>query len=508
MSYRDYAPSAPLLFGYDPERDLPKDHLARLVERVVEESIKPGLLPARRGQPPFDPRLCAKVLLYGYATGTRSSRQLERLCTENLAYLYLTRGDAPSYRTLCSFRVQHAGIIEQVWVAIFAVAREAGIARLGRITVDSTKLRADAGPESVVRRDEYDRVLTELKAILTEAEAADNRDESDPPGTSRLGKVVDGEQMRDILRRVRGSRKAAGTEDEDADHTEERKAASPFMLPRIHLAVAAIEAAQEEGLKHACLTDPDARMMAEGREKAIRECHSFEVAVAGGLVVAGQATQTGQDAPRLRDLVEAARKSVPEGIVSVDADSGYYSGEVVAALIKEGVDVCIPDSSTACDLHRAQPVGTTRQKTTGSVEFVYDREQDVWTCPQSNTLAFRREIRDCGQRVRIYRARQNCGGCPLNGECGNTAGDKRREIKVGVDHEILRAHTARFQDPDHVHRYHQRGHAVETKFGVLRSVLRYVRWMVRGRERVAAEARLITSALQLRTVHCRWAAAQ
>ena len=106
MSYRPYNPPSPRLIGYDPFYDLPRDHLARLVEIVVEESIGPPKGTRGPSQPAFDPRLCVKVLTYGYATGVRSSRQLEKLCDESLPYLFLTRGDTPSYRTLCSVRVE------------------------------------------------------------------------------------------------------------------------------------------------------------------------------------------------------------------------------------------------------------------------------------------------------------------------------------------------------------------------------------------------------------------
>ena len=120
MSYRYYPPAGPLLIGYDPFRDLPADHLARLVEQVVEATITPPPRPAGQGQPPFDPRLPVKVLIYGYATGQRSSRQLERLCDESLPYLFLTRGDTPCYRVLCSVRVEQTDLIEQVWLGLFA----------------------------------------------------------------------------------------------------------------------------------------------------------------------------------------------------------------------------------------------------------------------------------------------------------------------------------------------------------------------------------------------------
>ena len=95
MPYRSYPAPLPLSDFRELIVELPADHLARLVEQVVEEFVVPAPRPPGKGNPPYDPRLCAKVLIYGYATGTRSSRQLERLCQENIAYLFLTRGDTP-----------------------------------------------------------------------------------------------------------------------------------------------------------------------------------------------------------------------------------------------------------------------------------------------------------------------------------------------------------------------------------------------------------------------------
>src|SRR5205823_1553958 len=178
MSYRPYPPPTPLLIGYDPVTDLPAGHLARLVEQVVEASLGPPRRPPGPGQPPFDPRLLVKVLVYGYATGQRSSRQLERLCAESLPYLFLTRGDTPSYRTLCSVRVAQSERIEQVWLGLFAVAAELGLPRLGHVVIDSSKLRADASPEAVVTQREYAAVRAELQRILTEAAAVDQAEDA------------------------------------------------------------------------------------------------------------------------------------------------------------------------------------------------------------------------------------------------------------------------------------------------------------------------------------------
>ena len=190
-------------------RDLPADHLARLVDYVVEASVQPPPRESGRGQPPFDPRLCIKVLIYAYATGIRSSRVMERQCHESLPFLFLTRGDAPCYRTLCTVRTEEGSSLEAVWEGLFTIAGEAGLERLGRITVDSTKIRADASPDAVVKRKDFLALRAELRRILDEAAALDAREAAtNATGTTTVGKVVPQEQMRDILRRVRKQRHA------------------------------------------------------------------------------------------------------------------------------------------------------------------------------------------------------------------------------------------------------------------------------------------------------------
>src|SRR6266849_1923327 len=169
MSYRYFPPAGPLLIGYDPFCDLPADHLARLVEQVVEETMTGPTPPPGPGQPPFDPRLTLKVLVYGYATGTRSSRQLERLCTESLPYLFLTRGDHPSHTTLCDARREESEGIEAVWLGLFAAADRCGLKRLGHVVVESSKFRANASDEAVLTAAEYAAMRAELQRVLAAA---------------------------------------------------------------------------------------------------------------------------------------------------------------------------------------------------------------------------------------------------------------------------------------------------------------------------------------------------
>ena len=555
MPYRRHAPPTPLLIGYDPVRDLPPDHLARLVEYVVEATVVPTGRVRAAGQPPYDPRLCLKVLIYSYCTGVRSSRLMQRHCRESLPYLFLTRGEHPSYRTLCSARVQLGDALEAVWLGLFAIAAEVGIERLGRITVDSTKLRANASPEAVVKAEEYAALRAELERIQAEIAAQDTREEQEEgAGRTELGKTVPAEQMRDILRRVRRQRQTARptmaapppppgggtTETPPAAGTsptlpglgdDQETAAAPAAPPaaeapgveapateapavaatppawsgklrqQIAAALEALTAAETEGRAHLCVTDPDARMMYGQRERQTRECHSFEVAVDQDLLVAAQATQEGSDHVRLAALVEAARAHEPGGVVGVDGDSGYYDRTTLVELLQAGVDLCIPDAQTACDLHRGQPIGTTRGRARGSIEFTYDPAADLYCCPEGNTL----RRRSHAEGVTTYRATQPCATCPLRDQCLTQKRARFRTLKVVDDAEILEAARQQFATAEHQARYRHRGEQVETIFGFLRGTLGFTRWLLRGAQRVACEAQLFAAAYQFRKVLRVWA---
>lgn len=191
---------------------------------------------------------------------------------------------------------------------------------------------------------------------------------------------------------------------------------------------------------------------------------------------------------------------------AVDADSGYYSGDGVGALLAAGVDTCIPDSNTAGDLHRGQPIGTIRAHNQGSVPLEYDEAADGYHCPQANRLRLVAECQQDGQWVRVYKAERECSDCPLACVCLTQPKARRRTLKVGRHAVLLEAARQRFNAPEQAQRYHHRGEVVETVFGFVRGTLGYVRWMLRGRERVGCEAVLIKLAYQLRKVHPAWQA--
>jgi transposase len=127
---------------------LSEDHLARFIDEVVETVLDLSAIYAAyeqaRGDPPYDPRLMLKVLLFGYATGVRSSRRLERHCLEHVAFRFLAANQQPGFRSLARFRRRHLGALEELFVQTVRVCATAGLVKLGRIAIDGTKLQANA----------------------------------------------------------------------------------------------------------------------------------------------------------------------------------------------------------------------------------------------------------------------------------------------------------------------------------------------------------------------------
>jgi len=274
------------------------------------------------------------------------------------------------------------------------------------------------------------------------------------------------------------------------------------MLPRLEAAIESLEKAiKNPDQKHVSLTDPDAQMMAEGRNKRIAECHSLEVAVDSGLIVCARTSQTGPDAGRLMGLIEAAKEHEPDGISHVTADSGYFGTDNIVALEESGIHTCIPDGMTACDLRKGLPSGSTKLSVMSAVEMVFDPENNCFLCPEGNILKFNQKIKSDGQTVSFYKAKRECTGCPIREQCMTNVTAKRRVLKVGEHRDQIKELLERFNSREQQQMYHDRGKNVETKFAFCRVQLGFTRWLLRGKEKIAAEGALVASACQIRKLH-------
>ena len=119
-------------------------HLSDLVDALDLTAFYAPYAGDGRRNAPYEPRMMVKVLLYAYATGMFSSRRIARKLEEDVAFGVLAAGNFPQHRTLCEFRRRHLADFQALFVAVVLLAQELGLARLGKLSVDGTKVRANA----------------------------------------------------------------------------------------------------------------------------------------------------------------------------------------------------------------------------------------------------------------------------------------------------------------------------------------------------------------------------
>lgn len=187
-SYLPYEPQQQRLLPDALQDWLPEGHLAYFISNSVD-SLDLSAFHTRyaKGGPrnqPFHPAMMIKVLIYGYATGTFSSRKLAAKLHEDVALRVLAAENYPAHRTLSDFRAQHLQELSALFVQVVRLARECGLVKLGTVAVDGTKLKANASRHKAMSYERMLKAEAELKAqidgLLNRAKAADDLEKNEP----------------------------------------------------------------------------------------------------------------------------------------------------------------------------------------------------------------------------------------------------------------------------------------------------------------------------------------
>jgi transposase len=161
---------------------LPEKHLARFVVEVIDGLDLRVMRGSYRGSgwASYPPSLLLGILVYGSATGVFSSRKLERATYDSVAFRFIAANQHPDHDTIAAFRRRFLPEIEGLFVQVLAVAREMGVLRMGTVALDGTKIHANASRHSALSYEHAGRIEAHLKAevadLLAKAEAADRSD--------------------------------------------------------------------------------------------------------------------------------------------------------------------------------------------------------------------------------------------------------------------------------------------------------------------------------------------
>jgi transposase len=164
---------------------LPEKHLARFVVEVVDGLDLSAMVGSYRGSgsASYHPALLLGVLVYGYATGVFSSRKLERATYDSVAFRFITANEHPDHDTIATFRRRFLKEIEELFVRVLELAREMGMLKMGTVALDGTKIHANASRHSALSYEYAGKIEEQLKAevadLMVQAEAADAAEVAD-----------------------------------------------------------------------------------------------------------------------------------------------------------------------------------------------------------------------------------------------------------------------------------------------------------------------------------------
>jgi transposase len=164
---------------------LPEQHLARFVVEVVDGLDLSPMSGSYRGSgsKSYHPALLVGLLVYGYATGVFSSRKIERATYDSVAFRYIAANEHPDHDTIAAFRRRFITDIEGLFVQVLALAREMGMLKMGTVGLDGTKIHANASRHSALSYERAGTIEAQLKAevaeLMAKAEAADQADVPD-----------------------------------------------------------------------------------------------------------------------------------------------------------------------------------------------------------------------------------------------------------------------------------------------------------------------------------------
>lgn len=347
-TYRDWSSDQAYLFPPSPHDWLPEGDLVYfLLDTVATLDLTPIFAHYERelrGQPPFHPRMMVALLLYCYATGTRSSRKIMRRCHVDVACRVIVGEDIPDFRTTSDFRKIHLARLEALFVEVLKPCALAGLARVGTIALDGTKVKANASRHKAMSYDrmkaEEERLKQEIARLLSDAQAADEAEDIEH-GPDRHGDELPDELARrqSRLAMIQGARKLLeeGARVEAAEEAARRQAEgkSPPTTPPAE----AVPGPKDQ----INFTDPESRIMGASN-KGWDQCGNAQaVTNEHQIILAADVTEQVNDVRQVVPLVDQTRANldaagVKEAIGAALGDAGYYSETNATDLKQRGIE--------------------------------------------------------------------------------------------------------------------------------------------------------------------------
>jgi transposase len=409
------------------------------------------------GRPGYAPGDLLKLYIYGYLNRIQSSRRLERETNRNIELMWLTGRLAPDFKTIADFRRDNGPAIRAACAQFLELCRQFNLFTRAVVAIDGSKFKAVNNRDKnftvakVAKR--IEQVEASIARYLTALDHADRQDNDVAEAkTARLKEKIEGlRRQMQLLKEM------------------ERQ----------------VEAAPD---KQVSLTDPDARSMATSGKGTGIVGYNVQMAVdvEHHLIVAHEVTNIGTDRAQLASMGRKARDAIECEEVTVLADRGYYSGEEVLACEGTGVLPYVPKTHTS---------GNGKRGLFTVQDFIYDAENDRYTCPAGEFLTRGKVRSDRRDDMDHYRNLTACLTCGLKPQCtpDKVKRQKRWEHEAVLDR--MQARLDRMPEAMTIRRQ-----TVEHPFGTLKAWMGSTHFLTKTLEKVKTEMSLQVLAYNMKRI--------
>ncbi len=401
------------------------------------------------GTDQFPPHMMLALLIYCYANGVVSSRKIERATYRDVSVRYLTGDHHPDHDTICTFRRNNFSAISETFVDVLEIAKELKLLKLGNIALDGTHIKANASIDKNVtyrRAVEIREQLTlDIAGLMEEAEKADQKDDdaqklpNEIARREKLIKKMDG-AIEEIKKRTAKQEEQAKEKYRKKLNRRKKHKAKTGKKPRGYEPKEP-QIKAEESNQQCNLSDPESRVMRKNLRSGYTQSYNAQAGVdteGSQLIVGNRISQSAGDRAELEPGIESIDERTGKP-ESVSSDAGYVNGDMIER-VQSGAGV-----EVYCSVHRED----------AHSERHYDYRPKEKTERKAKTIKDKRLI-EMGEKL------------------------KTKEGK-----EI----------------YSRRNHTVETAFGIIKEVMGFRNFLLRGVEKVSGEWELVCLSYNLKRLH-------
>ncbi|MDD2469280.1 MAG: transposase [Desulfobulbus sp.] len=338
-----------------------EDHLARFLWDCVEHFNLGQFYAAYgdEGAPPYDPQMMLAVLLYAWCLGIRSSRRIAQACEDQVPFRWLTGNLRPDHCAFARFRSRHEEAINHLFAQVLSLCHEAGLAKVGKVYLDGTKMQASASLAANRTLAHLEQEIVKMQAEMKDADAADDArhgkdrrgDELPPELRSKRERLARLQEAKERLELVATAERLAQESKLATRAEEERQSGKkkPGRKP----------ASPDSAVNHerkANPTDPASRIM-KTSQGHVQGFNAQAIVTAGQCIVSAEVTQDENDVHQLEPMLAALAATLEAAGIedrpqTLAADAGYWHDQLeVTELEQKGPALFI---ATASRLQEAQ----------------------------------------------------------------------------------------------------------------------------------------------------------